>query len=69
MRDAATALHSTRGGLPRSVRAIERVRERNRVAVATSVDQTCWACIDAGSSEVAVLQVRAGKLTKCAPSA
>ncbi|MET0339479.1 MAG: excinuclease ABC subunit UvrC [Polyangiales bacterium] len=65
MREAATELHYERAaGYRDQLRAIDRVREQNRVAVATSVDQDVIGVYRrADQAEVAVLQVRAGKLT------
>jgi excinuclease ABC subunit C len=65
MREAAVALDFERAAEHRDqLRAIERVREKNRVAVASSVDQDVFGLFRrADQAEVAVLQVRAGKLT------
>jgi excinuclease ABC subunit C len=65
MREAAITLQYERAAEHRDqLRAIERVRERNRVAVATTVDQDVLGVYRrADMAEVAVLQVRAGKLT------
>jgi excinuclease ABC subunit C len=65
MRDAAVTLDYERAAEHRDqLRAIERVREQNRVAVASSVDQDVIGVYRrADHAEVAVLQVRSGKLT------
>lgn len=65
MREAARELDYERAAERRDqLRAIERVREQNRVAVAQSIDQDVVGVFRrADQAEVAVLQVRSGKLT------
>jgi excinuclease ABC subunit C len=65
MREAAQKLEYERAAEHRDqLRAIERVREGNRVAVASSVDQDVLGVFRrADQAEVALLQVRSGKLT------
>ncbi len=65
MRAAARAMEYERAAEARDqLRAIERVREQNRVAVALSADQDVMGVFRrADQAEVAVLQFRAGKLT------
>ncbi|MDB4985166.1 MAG: Excinuclease subunit, partial [Myxococcaceae bacterium] len=65
MREAAGQLEYERAAEHRDqLRAIESVREQNRVAVASSIDQDVFGLFRrADQVEVAVLQVRAGKLT------
>lgn len=65
MREAAERFEYERAAERRDqLRAIERVREQNRVAVAQNVDQDVLGVYRRGDqAEVAVLQVRAGKLT------
>ncbi|HEX5660019.1 MAG TPA: excinuclease ABC subunit UvrC, partial [Polyangiales bacterium] len=65
MREAAEVLEYERAAEHRNqLRAIERVREGNRVAVASSVDQDVLGVFRrADQAEVAVLQIRSGKLT------
>jgi excinuclease ABC subunit C len=65
MRGAAAAMDYERAADHRDqLRAIERVREKNRVAVASTVDQDVIGVYRrTEQAEVAVLQVRSGKLT------
>ena len=65
MRDAALSMEYERAAEHRDqLRAIERVREQNRVALAQNIDQdVLGVCRRADQAEVAVLQIRAGKLT------
>ncbi len=65
MKEAATDMAYERAAEHRDqLRAIDRVREKNRVAVALSSDQDVMGMFRrADQAEVAVLQVRAGKLT------
>ena len=65
MRDAAATLEYERAAEHRDqLRAIERVREQNRVAIAENRDQDVLGTFRRGDqAEVAVLQIRAGKLS------
>jgi excinuclease ABC subunit C len=65
MRRAASAMEYERAAEHRDqLRAIERVREQNRVAIAENRDQDVFGTYRrADQAEVAVLQIRAGKLT------
>ncbi len=65
MRAAAEQLQYERAAEHRDqLRAIERVRQQNRVAVAQSIDQDVVGLFRRSDlAEVAVLQIRAGKLT------
>jgi excinuclease ABC subunit C len=65
MREAAQELAYERAAEHRDqLRAIDRVREQNRVAIAESRDQDVLGTFRRGDqAEVAVLQIRAGKLT------
>ncbi len=65
MREAAREMAYERAAeLRDQLRSIERVREQNRVAVAASSDQDVMGVYrQADRAEVAVLQIRAGKLT------
>lgn len=65
MRDASNTLDYERAAeLRDQLRAIERVREQNRVALVQSTDEDVIGLYrQADQAEVAVLQVRAGKLT------
>ena len=65
MRDAAATLEYERAAEHRDqLRAIERVREQNRVAIAENRDQDVLGTYRRGDqAEVAVLQIRAGKLS------
>jgi excinuclease ABC subunit C len=64
MRQAAQLLEYERAALHRDqLRAIERVREQNRVAIAQAKDQDVFGVYRLGDKvEVAVLQLRAGRL-------
>jgi excinuclease ABC subunit C len=64
MKHAAQELEYERAALHRDqLRAIERVREQNRVAIAQAKDQDVFGCYRLGDKvEVAVLQLRAGRL-------
>jgi excinuclease ABC subunit C len=64
MRRAASELEYERAALHRDqLRAIERVREQNRVSIAQAKDQDVFGSYRLGDKvEVAVLQVRAGRL-------
>lgn len=65
MKDAAAAMQYERAGEARDqLRAVERVREQNRVAVVQNLDQDVIGLYRrADQAEVAALSVRAGKLT------
>jgi excinuclease ABC subunit C len=64
MKQAAEALEYERAALHRDqLRAIERVREQNRVSIAQAKDQDVFGSYRLGDKvEVAVLQLRAGRL-------
>ncbi|HEX6243638.1 MAG TPA: excinuclease ABC subunit UvrC, partial [Polyangiales bacterium] len=64
MQQAAGELEYERAALHRDqLRAIERVREQNRVSIAQAKDQDVFAAYRLGDKvEVAVLQIRAGRL-------
>jgi excinuclease ABC subunit C len=66
MKSAAAEMHYERAAEHRDqLRAIDRVREQNRVAVAHNTDQDVFGAFRRGDlAEMAVLQIRAGKLTE-----